>query len=202
LIKQNNDQTTALVALVQSANLVERLACSGHVPESAFEIMCASLFKFDVNETHEIYVNETENDLTQNLYTGLRVAKKIFVDDESQEYAHTVRYVLALIQLEKHFRKATKMQEKVGEALAAMPEDVEDSQLSDLYLETLATLPFRIQVLGKMQHLQNTINEHKVRVLLFAGLRAAMLWRQKGGRRWHFLLKKRAIANSLEQFTA
>ena len=84
-------------------------------------------------------------------------------------------------------------------SLSLSTDQTNDESISQLYLETLATLPFRIQVLGKMQHLKNPKNEYQIRTLLFSGLRAAMLWQQMGGRRWHFIFKKKAIIASLEQ---
>jgi len=209
-IKDNNKEITrsaALSALVQSANLVDRLASQGQIPITSYEIMRASLFKFDVEDIQNIYQanddnSEFVNPLSQNLSTGIRVCKQIFQDGASREYPHTIRYVMALIQLEKHFRKSTEMQNEVRNRLVNIGNHLKhgdiDQKISDLYLDTLAKLPFRIQVLGKMQYLQNNENEHQVRVLLFSGIRAAMLWRQYGGRRWQFLLAKNSIIQGLD----
>jgi high frequency lysogenization protein len=203
---------SALCALAQAANLVDRLASHGQIPVSTYELMRASLFKFNVELVQDIYQLEntegntsyTSNPLSQNLSTGIRVCKQIFEEGQPQEYPHTIRYTMALIQLEKHFRKSPQMQSQVRESLMKLNEQKNQSEtfnldraISDLYLETLAKLPFRIQVLGKMQHLQNNENEHKVRVLLFSGIRATMLWQQNGGRRWHFVLKKGSIIRGL-----
>jgi len=38
-----------------------------------------------------------------------------------------------------------------------------------------------------------------VRILLFAGVRAAFLWRQLGGRRWHMLFKRGTMAKGVQQ---
>ncbi len=192
------NQGIALSALIQSADLVNRLASHGQVPESSLKIMRDSLFRFDVENVSEIYVNNQDSDLNQNLHTGIRVARKIFLENANQEYAHTIRYVLALIQLEKHFRHSPELMDKVRNRLQALKDQADDDLISELYLDTLAKLPFRIQVLGKMQHLKNPRNEYQIRTLLFSGLRAAMLWHQMGGRRWHFLFRKKAIIASIE----
>jgi high frequency lysogenization protein len=203
------DRSTALSALVQAANLVDRLASHGQIPQSSFDVMRASLFSFDAENAGDIYQMKSDDEinplakqtLSQNLSTGIRVCKKVFQEGASREYPHTIRYVMGIIQLEKHFRNSSKLQDLVKNRLQSL-ETTEKEQLngaiSALYLDSLATLPFRIQVLGKMQHLQNTENEHQVRVLLFAGIRAAMLWHQYGGRRWHFLLMKNSINRGLD----
>src|SRR5690606_3504051 len=193
------NQGIALAALVQSANLVDRLASHGQVPDSSLKIMRDSLFRFDIKNVEDIYTNERDTDIRQNLHTGIRVSRKIFLDNANLEYGQTIRYVLALIQLEKHFRHSNELTNKVRTRLESITDQTNDESISQLYLETLATLPFRIQVLGKMQHLKNPKNEYQIRTLLFSGLRAAMLWQQMGGRRWHFIFKKKAIIASLEQ---
>lgn len=202
-------RSAALSALVQAANLVDRLASHGQIPVGTYELMRASLFKFDVTAIEAIYQNNSTSEadstylvpLSQNLSAGIRACKQIFEEGASAEYSHTIRYVMSLIQLEKHFRKSPAMQAQVRERLMGLTgflkEASLDQKISDLYVDTLAKLPFRIQVLGKMQHLQNSDNEYRVRVLLFAGIRAAMLWQQQGGRRWHFLLARKSIIQGL-----
>lgn len=210
------NRAIALSALVQAANLVDRLASHGNIPQSSFELMRSSLFQFKAENIEDIYQTLNPNEQTnsdiitsqvlqQNLHIGLRICQKIFKDSASQEYPQTIRYAMDLIQLEKHFQKSLAMQERVKNKLIELSSNENNStskelnqSISELYLESLATLPFRIQVLGKMQHLQNTENEHQVRVLLFSGIRAAMLWQQYGGRRWQFLLSKNAIIRGLD----
>ncbi|MEY4642371.1 MAG: high frequency lysogenization protein, partial [Pseudomonadota bacterium] len=79
--------------------------------------------------------------------------------------------------------------------LAEKPEAIRE--LSRLYQGTLSTLPFRIQVRGDMNHLKNEHTACRIRALLFAGVRAAVLWRQVGGKRWHLLLQRKRIARDV-----
>jgi high frequency lysogenization protein len=51
-------------------------------------------------------------------------------------------------------------------------------------------------VRGEPLHLQNPDNATRIRVALLAGIRAAVLWRQTGGKKWQLLLRRRAIAAS------
>ncbi|MDX1397057.1 MAG: DUF489 family protein [Oceanospirillum sp.] len=41
-------------------------------------------------------------------------------------------------------------------------------------------------------------NAEKVRALLFAGIRSAILWHQLGGRRWKLLLGRKKILRALD----
>jgi len=73
------------------------------------------------------------------------------------------------------------------------------ANLSGLYRETLSTFRFRIHVTGSAQHLQNPQNAHKIRALLLCAVRAAILWRQVGGRRWQLLFSRQRLSRSCAQ---
>ncbi len=62
--------------------------------------------------------------------------------------------------------------------------------LAGLYKQTLSNLSFRIHVTGNPTHLQNAHTANRVRALLLAGIRGAILWRQVGGKRWHLLINR------------
>jgi high frequency lysogenization protein len=66
-------------------------------------------------------------------------------------------------------------------------------KLAEIYSQTLSTLSPRILVNGEHGHLSNPLIAAKVRAALLAGIRAAFLWRQLGGRRWQLLLQRRRI---------
>ena len=67
--------------------------------------------------------------------------------------------------------------------------------LSDIYTDTISTFSFRIQVLGEYQYLQQARIANQIRALLFAGIRAAVLWRQLGGSRLKIIFKRRQLLN-------
>jgi high frequency lysogenization protein len=66
-------------------------------------------------------------------------------------------------------------------------------KLAEIYAQTISTLTPRILVNGEHGHLSNPLIAAKVRAALLAGIRAAFLWRQLGGRRWQLLLQRRRI---------
>ena len=219
LALDNLNRAAALAAIFQAANLVDRIATQGQIPSTAYEVLLDSLFSFDAESVTAIYtpglaalsLNESspEKIIQQSLSVGLRVAKQIFKENATPEYPQTIRYAMSLIKLQKQFARNTAMLTQVHDGLEKIARQYKQEnnpltqeqvaeEISKLYLDTLATLPFRIQVMGKMQYLQNTENEHRIRVLLFAGIRATMLWTQLGGRSWHFIFYKRKIAEALE----
>ena len=48
-----------------------------------------------------------------------------------------------------------------------------------------------------MRYLQQSANAAKIRTLLFAGVRAARLWRQLGGSRWQLVFGRRKLLKEL-----
>tara|TARA_B110000196_G_C20719935_1_gene463707 strand:- start:184 stop:600 length:417 start_codon:yes stop_codon:yes gene_type:complete len=66
-------------------------------------------------------------------------------------------------------------------------------QLATLYQDTISTLSHRIQVHGQEDYLQNDYVSNRVRSLLLAGIRSAVLWHQLGGRRWRLILYRKRL---------
>lgn len=211
------EKTAALAGLFQTAHLVDKLASSGHFVPASYDVLIASLFKFDAQDVATIYdgqVNPIGEGLStvktsQSLSSGIRVLHEVIAENQSVYYANTIRYVLALIQLENSFSKRQDLQNKIQSELSiigqklgeydSLHSELLSESISQLYVDTLGTLTFRIQITGKMQHLQNKENENRIRSLLLAGIRSAMLWKQLGGRRWHLLLQKGQIIKALDQ---
>ena len=65
-------------------------------------------------------------------------------------------------------------------------------------MSALSTFRFRIQVTGDVRHLQNPLVVHKIRAILLAGIRSALLWRQVGGKRWHFIVYRKKLLETIK----
>ena len=72
-------------------------------------------------------------------------------------------------------------------------------QLGMLYQKSLSLLPPRIIVKGAKGTLSVEENVSKLRSALFSGVRAAYLWHQLGGRRWHLLFQRPAYQQQIKQ---
>jgi high frequency lysogenization protein len=75
-------------------------------------------------------------------------------------------------------------------------------KLADLYTQTISTLGPRIMVSGDHGHLANPAIAAKVRAVLLAGIRSAVLWRQTGGQRWRLLFSRGRIARTAAELLA
>ena len=203
-INKHEQQTIALAAIFQAASLVEQLARTGEIPAAELELLITSLFKQNPNNFDEIY------GARPNLQAGYHGICKLMGGESKapkQDIKPDVmRYALSIVHLESRLRKNGHMMDQLGSSIQSSVRQAEHfhithesviGSLADTYKETLSTLSFRIKVTGNPQILQNSLNANKVRALLLAGIRAAILWRQVGGRRWHLIFtRKRYIKDA------
>jgi len=197
-INKHEQQAIALAAIFQVASLVEQLSRTGEVPAPELELLITSLFKQNPDNFDDIYGPRP------NLQAGYHGICKLMGSDTSkmkQEIKPDVmRYALSIVHLESRLSKNPHMLNQLGESIQASVRQADHfhithesviGNLADTYKQTLSTLSFRIKVTGNPQILQNSHNANKVRALLLAGIRAAILWRQVGGRRWHLLFNRK-----------
>jgi high frequency lysogenization protein len=197
-INKHEQQTIALAAIFQAASLVEQLARTGEIPAPELELLITSLFKQNSHSFDDVYGPKP------NLQAGYHGICKLMGSDATklkQDIKPDVmRYALSIVHLESRLRKNGQMMSQLGDSIQSSSRQVEHfhithesviGSLADTYKQTLSTLSFRIKVAGNPQILQNNHNANKVRALLLAGIRAAILWRQVGGRRWHLLFNRK-----------
>ncbi|KPU83108.1 lysogenization regulator, partial [Psychromonas sp. PRT-SC03] len=67
------------------------------------------------------------------------------------------------------------------------------SSLNLIYKDLISDLGPKIQVNGSPSCLQQERTQHKIRALLLAGVRSAVLWRQIGGKRRQLLSSRKAM---------
>jgi high frequency lysogenization protein len=192
------EQTLALAAVVQNAWLVNQLALKGTAVGDKLDTAINSLFVTQPRSSEEVFGS------VQKLNLGLQTLQE-YLGGKSGTLAsdEVLRYVLGILHLEGRLAKRKDLLEKIGTELERLQQRYpvavrNDNQqlvqeLARLYQDTISTLPFRIQVKGDMLRLQNDFLAARIRVLLFAGIRAAVLWRQRGGRRWQLLFLRQRL---------
>jgi high frequency lysogenization protein len=129
------------------------------------------------------------------------------IEQPGERDLETARYVVALLHLGDRLRKAPEAMQDLYEDLSALARRHEhfqlgdttlNEQLAEIYQQRISTLGPRVMIQGEPIHLQNPDNAARIRVALLGGIRAAVLWRQAGGKRWHLLLRRRAIARETQ----
>ncbi|MCU0808457.1 MAG: lysogenization regulator HflD, partial [Candidatus Contendobacter sp.] len=112
------------------------------------------------------------------------------------------RYAVGLLGLERKLARRPELlatlRAGIEDAIRNLPHfpvghDNTIARFADLYLNSLSTLTPRIMVNGDPVHLNNPDNANRIRALLLAGIRAAILWRQSGGGRLTLLLRRNPL---------
>ncbi len=188
----------ALAGVAQAVFRVNELATSGYLNTLDFETAVNSLFAQNSDSPLDIFGGDIEN-----LRTGLETLIKLIESPrETQLNRQVLGYCLGVFHLQKKLSGTPAMANSVSEGLAQCRQKRDHfgpthdnvlASLADLYSNTISTFQFRIQVMGEYQYLQQDRVANQVRVLLFAAIRAATLWRQLGGARWQLLIHKRKI---------
>ena len=194
------DQTLALAGVFQSAQLVQQIARSGQASGAALEASLETLFKFDSVNVEDVFGG------LASVTTGLRTLKKQLSSMNEKDLEIT-RYVIALLHLEKKLSKNPDMMAQIAKGLERAKEQMSYfslthenviASMAGIYQDTISTLLPRIIVQGEQSLLSQQANANKIRSVLLAGIRAAVLWRQTGGNRLQFLFGRKSYLQAAD----
>ena len=208
------NRTIAMAALFQCVDGVSQIANTGNIDSEVYNTAIQSVLKEGAESAEDIYGS------LDNLKLGFasmmsQLSTSPTTPDGKAKDMEATRYALGLLQLEKKLSNNNAM-------FQALLEGIEDTQkkleffdiehenitaaLADIYANTISKIGPKIMVKGDQTHLANPKNASRIRALLLAGVRAALLWRQAGGNRWKLLLERGKLqkqANSyLDQIKA
>jgi high frequency lysogenization protein len=186
----------ALAGVFQATELVRQAANHGTWSGYAASASLRSLFRLESGSAQEVYGGQE--------HVRLGTETMLAVLQGESRYSDSLRYAVGILQLERKFRRAGKLQERVGLRLAEIStqgdelnqheqEDLQAHEISQLYTETISTLTPRIVVNGNPQYLKNERTVDWVRTLLLAGMRSAVLWKQLGGGRFELMFGRKKI---------
>ena len=201
----HRQKVLALAAVFQAAALADNLARRGTADPHAIKALLESIIIFDTDNPEAIYGTP------QQLLIGLKSLEgslSVSSLDDNNQYANHLQYALGMIQLENQLSKSNKLLdtlrqrlEQVQKQLAVFDNDITAqpviNNFAGIYIDTIGTLKFRLQIKGKEQKLQTVGVPEQIRAVLLAGIRAAWLWRRLGGRRWHLLFTRSSILDEL-----
>lgn len=211
--KTDHDRTIALAGLLQAASLVDQLARQGYVDDADFNPCIDSLLRIDAPSSAAIYSG------VAHLRRGLALIVEHFGPKPALHSRpgprlvpryEPMRYAALLMILERRLYGHGEMQQRLRqqiESLALRHHDGGEGgdlealidQFALLYSHTISTLSPRIMVQGDQQLLRQAPLANRIRALLLAGIRAAILWRQSGGGRFTLLFRRRALAKEAQR---
>ena len=192
----DQDRVIALGGIFQAARLARDIARTGVCDAQAFDSSRDSLFDFEPESVAAVFGGR------RGVIYGLRALLKQ-LDRPDQRELEIARYVISLVNLADRLLARTDRMQPLYAKLTAfdgkhgqfeLGDSVRHEQLAQIYQDEISTLGPRIMIRGEPLQLQNPDNATRIRVALLAGIRAAVLWRQAGGKKWRLLLSRRSIA--------
>lgn len=196
-MKDKRNKTIALAGIFQAAAAVQQLAWAGKFEHNHVTILIESLFSLNASSIDDIYKDLTK--LQLGLETCIRILEANHKFPKDQEIA---RYALSLIHVERCLAKRKELLNQIKKGIikaehqtASFPltHDNIMANLAGIYTDTISTMNFRIHITGEQNYLTTINNANKIRAILLAGVRAAVLWHQMGGSRWQLFFRRQIV---------
>ncbi|MGR3913106.1 MAG: DUF489 family protein [Gammaproteobacteria bacterium] len=189
------DVTLAFAGVFQAAALAHQLARADEYDWHALHESTYSLLRLEAGSIAEIF------NAPRGLRLGLNCLANLLAGRRDASTPEVLQYALGCHRLSLQLRGSRRELALIGECLAQMragymkyyDEPLADNalhnNLATLYNRSIARLKSRIIVRGRKTRLEDRDTIHRIRAALFAGIRAAWLWRQLGGRRHRLLFQ-------------
>ncbi len=197
------DQTITFAAICQIAAMVQKIARQGSVDDEQFEVMLSSIINTSPSDTLDVYGGELSH-----LQDGLKALSYHLGNENKQKDPELTRYIVSLLNLERRLTKNSKQLNALGQRIDDIQRQTNHyhltspqmiSSIASIYSDLISPLGARIQVAGDPSILKIEANQHKVRALLLAGVRSAVLWRQVGGKRRNILFARSKLLDCAKQ---
>ena len=200
------DKTLALAGTFQAARLVQQVARGGMVDQEVFAASIKSIFTIDAATPEDVYSGAQNvlsgcKTLVNQLGPGSQAIPNKKTDIEVTKYAITI--IMLERKLAAHPDLLRKIASGIERAKAqsehfSITHDNVIASLANIYAETISTLKPRVMVNGEHNHLANPDNANKIRALLLAAMRSAVLWHQCGGSRWQVMFNRKSFVQEAE----
>jgi high frequency lysogenization protein len=200
------DQTITFAAICQVAYQVQQVSRTGQITDEDFGVLLQSIIETSPENTLAVYGGDLDN-----IQKGLELLIGHLGNDDSSNSSkkpkdpELTRYIISLINLERRLAKQPQQLNALGERINATERQLEHygltsdtltASFASIYSDIISPLGHKIQVTGEPSILKQNVNQYKIRALLLAGIRAAVLWRQVGGKRRHILFSRKKIVDT------
>jgi len=193
-IRTEHHRTLAFAGMLQALQLVKQSAYGKPADADSLQTTLNSVLSLDADSVEDVYGG------VNGVRGGLRlIQSQLLGDRQKKPDAELSRYLVVLLHLERKLSKRADLLERLRTGVEHARRQLEhfDIQhpsvlagLADTYADTVSTLNPRIMVNGDPARLQDVAVANRIRALLLAAMRSAVLWRQCGGTRLGLLLRR------------
>jgi len=191
----------ALAGLFQAVKLVQQTATGKYRNSAALDTCLTGLFNTDPVSADTVFGG------LAGIQSGLETALDQINSERKRRDLELTRYAITILYLERKLARHPAMLEHIRAVIDKSRGQAESQEmthpdviasLADAYKHTVSTLRPQVLVNGNPGILGNQDNQNLIRTLLLAAIRAAVLWRQCGGRRLTLLLRRKTLQEALE----
>lgn len=205
------NRAIALAAIFQCVDGVSQIANTGQIDDANYQTCIDSILEENADSALDLYGGSLANLKTGFASMMNQLGSRQMTPDGKPKDLEATRYALGLLHLEKKldanpeaFQEVIKGIQETQKKLEFFDKDHENitASLASIYADTISDVGPKIMVKGDQTHLSNPKNAARIRALLLAGIRAALLWRQAGGNRWKLLLERGKLQKQADTFLA
>jgi len=194
----DRDQALALAGVAQFALWAHELAADGTDRRERLDLAIRAIYNTDPSDASEVFggsegVRDGIDFLKRQLRSGTR---------STPSDALVARYIGQILRLATRLRRSdtamSGIRGGIDKARLADPEQAPDV-LDETYREHVSHFRPRLMIRGHGSYLQNPVFAKRIRTLLLAAIRAAVLWRQCGGGFIRLLLFRKRLVQALDK---
>ena len=195
------NRTMAFAGILQAIAQVQHLARHGELDNAELAASLNTILVTNPDNTPDVYQDKIV------LQKGYKLILNQ-LGDSSQKDVEITRYLVGVLALERKLVRSNSglgmLAERINQVNRqlhhfAITDEQVVANLASIYSDIISNLGPKIQISGNPVCLQRPIIQQKIRALLLAAMRSAVLWRQLGGKRRHLVFARKAIVDTAKK---
>ncbi|MGI2121390.1 high frequency lysogenization protein HflD [Shewanella baltica] len=195
------NRTMAFAGILQAIAQVQHLARHGELDNAELAASLNTILVTNPDNTPDVYQDKIV------LQKGYKLILNQ-LGDSSQKDVEITRYLVGVLALERKLVRSNSglgmLAERINQVNRqlhhfAITDEQVIANLASIYSDIISNLGPKIQISGNPECLQRPIVQQKIRALLLAAMRSAVLWRQLGGKRRHLVFARKAIVDTAKK---
>lgn len=195
------NRTMAFAGILQAIAQVQHLARQSESDNAELAASLNTILVTNPDNTADVYQDKA----------ALNKGYKLILNqlgDSSQKDVEITRYLVGILALERKLVRSNSglgmLAERINQVHRqlhhfAITDEQVIANLASIYSDIISNLGPKIQISGNPVCLQRPIVQQKIRALLLAAMRSAVLWRQLGGKRRHLVFARKAIVDTAKK---
>jgi high frequency lysogenization protein len=181
------ERTIALAGVLQACQQVQSLARTGVADETVYANCMQSVLVLDAMSTPAVFGG------LGGVRSGLKLLENGLLNSPQMSDLEVLRYMMSILELQKQLYNDQQKFSQFGQSidrLSSFSEGDLENAFSEVYQTHISVLRPQIIVQGEQEHLQQDGVPEKVRTMLLAAVRSAVLWQQKGGGKFRLVWER------------